>query len=69
MDEGDTPLIIAGPPSQPVLPGAGSIRQVKDIVAMQEALCRQYVADLQRLSQNGEEYGKLLCLALQACSF
>ena len=69
IDEGDTPLIIAGPPSQPVHPWRRVDKAVKDMVAMQEALCRQYVADLQRLSPNSEQYGKLLCLALQAAPF
>lgn len=69
IDEGDTPLIIAGPPSQSVHPWRRVDKAVKSMVAMQEALCRQYVSDLQRLSPNSEEYEKLLCLALQAAPF
>ena len=50
IDEGDTPLIIAGPPSQPVHPWrrVDEGRQ-RTWWLMQEALCRQYAADLKLL--------------------
>ncbi len=69
IDEGDTPLIIAGPPSQPVHPWRRVDRAVKDMLAEQDALCRQYAADLQWLPPDGAEYGRVLCLALQAAPF
>ena len=69
IDEADTPLIIAGPPSQPVHPWRRVDKAVKDLMAMQKALCRQYIVDLQQLTPNDAEHGKLLCQALQAAPF
>ena len=69
IDEGDTPLIIAGPPPQPVHLWRRVDKAVKDMVAKQEALCRQYAADLKLYPPTSGEYGKLLCLELLAAPF
>jgi preprotein translocase subunit SecA len=69
IDEGDTPLIIAGPPSQPVHPWRRVDDAVKELVAQQQALCREYAANLERLHPGDAEHGKLLCLALLAAPF
>ena len=69
IDEGDTPLIIAGPPSQAVHPWRRVNDAVRELVAEQQALCREYVAGIDHLSPKSAEYGKTLCLALLAAPF
>ena len=69
IDEGDTPLIIAGPPSQAVQSWRRVNDAVRELVAEQQALCQEYVAGIEHLSPNSAEYGKTLCLALLAAPF
>ena len=66
IDEGDTPLIISGPPSQAVHPWRRVDDAVRELVAKQQALCREYAARIERLAPGSAEFGKLLCLALLA---
>ena len=69
IDEGDTPLIIAGSPSQAVHPWRRVNDAVKELVAKQQALCREYAAGIESLSPTNPEQGKMLCLALLAAPF
>ena len=66
IDEGDTPLLIAGSPSQPVHPWRRIDNAVKEMVAQQQALCQGYVADIERLPPKSAEFARLLCLGLLA---
>ncbi len=66
IDEGDTPLIIAGPPSQAVHPWRRVDDAVRELVAKQRALCQEYIDNLDRLDPKSGEYARLLSLAVLA---
>ena len=69
IDEGDTPLIIAGPPSKLPQPWRRVNDAVKDLVEKQQALCQEYAATIASLPPENPEHGRLLCLALLAAPF
>jgi preprotein translocase subunit SecA len=69
IDEGDTPLIIAGPPSRPAHPWSRVDGAVQELLSRQHALCQDYLSEVERLSPGTAEHGRLLCLALLAAPF
>ncbi len=69
IDEGDTPLIIAGSPSQSAHPWGRVDGAVREMLGRQQARCQEYLSELDRLSPGGAEHGRLLGLALLAAPF
>ncbi len=69
IDEGDTPLIIAGAPSKLPQPWQRVDQAVRELVNLQRALGREYTANAERLHPDSPAYGAQLCLALLADPF